>query len=572
LESFRDEKIEVFTLLYPNAFDAANAIGDVWGDRVEVGFGNDSELFNDLTERMDRFDLIDSRATGLGLFALSSGGAGGIGGQGLGGGGGQGFGGGFGGQGFGGGRGGGGFGGAGFRGNQVRGQRFAEQGLRQSLQQDQEATEIDVSRLTPEDIQNLSQAQLLEDPTARRTAISRIIRRQQRATIFVTVARRQNQLIVRTSDPETMKAIQDLIEKIDVPTPLVLLEVKILQIQLGDGFNSVFDYQFADGESAAGQFVDGDSGAIVPPASDGVTQNGAIAGTTPVPLVNVPGTFGAARRAANLAVAGATGNPNMLFQVVDEHFRFRMQMLETKNRVTELASPLLLTANNEVSQLFVGREEPFNVDFSTTTTQSDAAAVTTGSAPIEFRPIGTTLFLTPNINADRTVTLRLITERSERGKSSDDNGSSILVPNGAGGFSTQDVDVVNSKKVTGTFVAKDGHAIAIGGLIDEKTEDIRSEVPVLGKMPVVGFFFRRQMTNRSRTELVIVIRPYVFNTPSEASFASKRVVNELSLHPNALDAQGTLGTFAPHEVVRPNPPTSPLQTIFRFHSVEPKTY
>ncbi len=46
----------------------------------------------------------------------------------------------------------------------------------------------------------------------------------------------------------------------------------------------------------------------------------------------------------------------------------------------------------------------------------------------------------------------------------------------------------------------------------------------------------------------------------------------LSLHPNAPEAVGTMNTFAPNEVVRPNPPQNPLQTIFRFHHVEPKEY
>src|SRR5690606_24344005 len=84
LASFRDERTEVYTLLYPNAHDIASVIRDVFGERVRLSLGSDDQAtFQDLAERLDRFDLIDGRSQGLGLF----GGAGGFGGGGFGGGG-----------------------------------------------------------------------------------------------------------------------------------------------------------------------------------------------------------------------------------------------------------------------------------------------------------------------------------------------------------------------------------------------------------------------------------------------------------------------------------------------------
>ena len=69
LSTFREEKTEVFTLLYPNAIDVATAIRDLYGDRVQLSFGADGEdELNDLQDRFDRFDLINARSQGLGLF------------------------------------------------------------------------------------------------------------------------------------------------------------------------------------------------------------------------------------------------------------------------------------------------------------------------------------------------------------------------------------------------------------------------------------------------------------------------------------------------------------------------
>ena len=112
---------------------------------------------------------------------------------------------------------------------------------------------------------------------------------------------------------------------------------------------------------------------------------------------------------------------------------------------------------------------------------------TPGSTNIQFRPVGTTLLITPNINADRTVTLRILQEVSQV----DTNGANMLIPTNTG-FAPQAVDTVQSRSVSGTVVGKDGLTVAIGGLIEENLTDNRSEVPVLGKLPVIGFFFRSQ--------------------------------------------------------------------------------
>jgi general secretion pathway protein D len=72
--------------------------------------------------------------------------------------------------------------------------------------------------------------------------------------------------------------------------------------------------------------------------------------------------------------------------------------------------------------------------------------------------------------------------------------------------------------------------------------------------------------------LVVLIRPYVFSTPCESAAVGSRLVPGLSIHPKAVDPNGGMNTFLPHEVLRPNPPQTECQTIFRFHSLEPKEY
>lgn len=545
LTSFREEQTEVFTLLYPNPVDVATAIRSIYGDRVILNLEPQwQEIYRDLEERFDRFDLVDQRSQGLGIFQSGNGAGAGGGGTGIGVGGG--------------GRGGsqGGYGGMGSQ-NSFRRQDLISDS--RSARQDARTAMIprreEFKGLTTEEIQTLEAAATGQGKVDQAVLDELLARR--RVNIYVTVIRQHNQLIVRTSDEKTMQQLRDLVKRVDTPTPLVLLEVKILQVDLKDDFTSAFDYQFSDGHTLAGGFTTGN---ILPPVAD---NSGRI--TSPL-----------TRRDSPLVPEGLTdssGKPTrpFTFQFVNDNFRFRMQLLENNNRVTTLATPLLLTANNEVSRLFVGEEVPLNRSYSGPTPLTNATGTTTayaaGSTSIEFRPVGVTLMITPNINADRTVTLRVLQEVSEIKQ----NGATILIPTDTG-FSEQAVDTVQSRTVSGTVVGMDGLTVAIGGLIREQVSDSRAEVPILGKMPVVGFFFRSQESIRSRNELIILIRPYVFSTPAESAASSEELVQNLSIHPKRCDPKGSMNTFAPHEVLRANPPVTECQKVFRFHSLEPKRY
>lgn len=531
LVSFREDYTGSFTLLFPNAFDVATAIRDLYGANVQLTFGDDDGvILDDLQSRFDRFDLIDQRSQGIGALGggLGGGFGGGVGGglNGLGG-----LGGGFGGiggfgsgalgagaGGFGGGGVGGGFsgGGSGFaagRGGSGGG-RGAGAGVGAAPQQQgQQGGQANTG-----------------------------------ATIFVTVIRRHNQLVIRTSDHKVLANLEQLIRTLDVPTPLVLLEVKVLSIDLGHEFNSVFDYQFA-GVSAGGGFT---AGNVLPPLAD----------------------IGAPRpQSFQPLIPQGTGlrPTDLIFQVVSDSFRFRMQLLENQNRVTSVATPMLLTANNEVSRIFIGRSVPITVGFTPPqiVTNGLAAANTVQATPITtITPVGTQLLITPNINADRTVTLRVTQQTS----SVQANGATVPLPNPGGGVTQVPVDVLQQRTFSGTVIAKDGLTVAVGGLIEEELRDVRRGIPVISKMPYVGFLFRSQNTVRTRREQVILLRPFVFFTPTESNCLSRDLLRELSIHPMSPDPTGTLNTFTPRDPLRPDPPLDQWESIFKVHFVSPKDF
>lgn len=490
LGALQAEKTEFFTLLYPNANDVGVAIQNVFGDRVILRTDErGSELITELSERLSRFDLFDRRTQGLG----NSFGGGGAQGQGQ------------------------------YYGNQnglgvdtglsaFGGQGQGYYGSENQQQGIGAAAETPQTRL--DELENLRGRQvdageayersrsLLEGQETTAARLDQLARRY-RSPIFVSIARRQNKIIVRTGDDAALDEIRTIVKRLDVPTALVLLEVRVLSIEHLDGASSFFDYQFAK-DRVAGGFNLGDIAAPIAP--------------------------GLAPAGTGLRAGEA------IFQFVDENFAARIQALERDNRVRSVSTPVLLTANNEVSRLFVGREVPLNRSFTggQVVTNDSATSTVTGSTAIEFRPVGTTLLITPNINADGTVTLRIVQETSNV-----DSTATVLVPSNDG-FEPQTVNVVSSQSVSGTIVAKSDLAVVFGGLVEEGVRVDKEQVPILGDVPLLGVLFQRNNEQKTRREIIIVVRPFVLSTPSESEASSARLLEALGSDPGALDTRARM--------------------------------
>ena len=475
LVGFREEQTEIFTLKYPNVAEVAQGIADLYGDRVHLSLGpdeTDDEMRRDLENRFDRFDVLAERTQNAASYNTFGGNtviAGSVGGYSAGG-----------------------LNHNGVYSSSSRTGRSDDAYRHRSLRNDrndaanERANDEEFRKLTPELVDRVTRA-LRSDVPSREGDVESL--RKRAAAIHVTASRRNNLVVVRSADSRAMEDIRTLVPRLDVPTPLVLLEVQIVSIDLGTDFRSAFDYQFSDGGTSAGFSREN----LAVPPDDGV-----------------------------LAMAGLNSS-DMTFVVVNDNFRARMQLFEQKNRVKTLATPTLLTANNEVSRLFLGEERPLIRSINSQTIVTDNNVATTPNTTTEFRPIGDTLLITPNINADRTVTLRVVQEHSSINK----NAANIPVVTGS---SVQQVpiDTVSTRSIKGTFVAKDGMAVAAGGFIELVDGTRRGQVPVLGDVPLLGFLFRRQEDANARREMVVVLRPHVLNTPADSERLTRDVLGKLA--------------------------------------------
>ncbi|MBQ7667092.1 MAG: type II secretion system protein GspD, partial [Kiritimatiellae bacterium] len=472
LATFREERTESYTLLYPNVLEVASVIYGLYPERVMLSLGEDEILDgekDDISRRFERFDTIAGNG-GSAFMKMDPGASSGVGGSSS-------------------------SGVLTFNGGRV-------------------SMVPSVGRLSAADASGIrASAAASGADAAKAVEEAEAEFRARSANIFVTVSRKNSMLMVRTSDARAMDDIRALVRRLDVPTPMVLLEVRVLELQDADEFNSSFEYEVPAREYHR------DGGAH----TTGVSARSAKAG--------FPGFNPLSSEARSDA---------MSFQVLSWHLNARIQLLEKEGKAKTLATPLLLTANNEVSRLFIGEERPMVRAITSQTIANGDTTITVPQTEIELQSVGTMLLITPNINADRTVTLRLLQENSEISE----GAATIPIYSATDGGIVQNVpvDVVSSRSVTGTFVASDGMTTAVGGLIKEVESEEESRIPILGRLPLLGWLFRSTERVKKRTELIVMVTPHVISTPQEGHATSARVVDALSSHP-ARDGRPSMGVL-----------------------------
>ncbi|MBT5706374.1 MAG: type II secretion system protein GspD [Verrucomicrobia bacterium] len=477
----KEDITRVFTLLHENVISTATAIADLFGERVILSLGSSGGM-----------GMVPGGGGMMG-GGMSGGMGGAMGGGGMIGGGG--LGGAMGGLG-GGGRGGGGFGGGGFGGGLSR-SGGGMQGMGSGMSRQ------DAPTMTTEQIANLEALLMTRAGNQRPTETDLKQITGQEPDIYVTINSQHNLILVRTSDEEAIKDIEILMIELDRPIPQVLLEMKVLELTLGDGFKAAFDLEGVDQQQTGG-----------PPTSQIIN-----------PLNTGLGTVG-----RNVAATGRfpLEDNRFVYQFLNDRFRARVQVMASENRVQELATPMILAANNKQARIFIGEERVLTTGVNTSVVTPGNGATTSTIEPVtEIRDIGNTVVILPHINEDRTVTLTITQDSSSVAV----GAATIPVAGGGGTVTSFNVDTVNTARIEGTIVATNNLTVAIGGLIRQRMSESRQKVPVLGDIPVLGSLFRRDVKENTKTELILLITPRVMRTPAEGQKAIQDRIRSLSDHP-----------------------------------------
>lgn len=177
------------------------------------------------------------------------------------------------------------------------------------------------------------------------------------------------------------------------------------------------------------------------------------------------------------------------------------EALASSSDVRILSRPVLVTANNQEAHILVGSERPF--------IQVSRALPTEAAVRdqiVQYRDVGTKLTIIPTINEDGYVTLDVLQEAS------------------AATAETQfGAPVISTREAATRLLVKAGQTVVIGGLIDRQREQVRSGVPLLKDLPLLGLLFGSNTWRTTETELFLFMTPHVLATDADAARARESI-------------------------------------------------
>ena len=292
--------------------------------------------------------------------------------------------------------------------------------------------------------------------------------------ITITADKPTNSLVI-TADPETYAIVEDIIKKLDIRRSQVLVEGLIAEVSLDTARDLGVEWRVIDQPNGTQVFASAtgsDSTGVLNP----LTAN-------PTALLSTPGfLIGALRNTIRLDFGGEQQLLNI---------PLLLRAFQGNTNVEVLATPNLVTTDNEEAEIVVGEQRPFL----TSVNRIPDAGIVNVSNTFDFRDIGITLRITPQISKGNTVRTELFLEIT-RFVSEPEVGA-----------------VTTTKRSTSTTViVDDGQTIVLGGLIQDAQNEADTSIPCLGNVPLFGFAFRQSDVQSSKTNLLIFLTPHIITT------------------------------------------------------------
>jgi len=288
---------------------------------------------------------------------------------------------------------------------------------------------------------------------------------------------RSNALLLmgRKSDLEALKLV---IASLDVMLEQVMIEAVILSVDLNDdlstGVKWVYNTQMTELNT---EHLAGFKGGSISNATFGALGSG----------LNYYGIFPELNMQALISAAKSDGNARIL------------------------STPVVMTTDNTEAKITVGEERPVISSSINSGTGVNTGSGTAYSArsTYEYRNIGMTLTVTPNINPQGFVVMEITQTADEIGGEKEIDGNKV--------------PVILKREITATVAVQNRATVILGGLVRKYTNKTASKIPLLGDIPLIGWLFSTHDNTDTRSELVVLLTPYVLTTPEQAQREAKRV-------------------------------------------------
>lgn len=300
-----------------------------------------------------------------------------------------------------------------------------------------------------------------------------------------------NALVIR-ADPGTMSEILQTIEKLDVRRAQVLIEAAIVEVTLDTSQSVGVEIAAADAKGETVPFV-----------------STSLEGVISQLFSNIIGEDGDSLNV--LAGLASVTSPTLAAAKIDADaisFGAVVTALATNSDANLLSTPSIMTLDNQEAHILVGREVPFRTGSFTTTGEGSSNPFTT----VNREDVGVELTVTPHVHDQTSVRLDVAQQIT----------NVLATPVGGSAFA----DVVTSKRtIETTILAEDRQTIVLGGLIQDDINDSRSKVPVLGDIPLVGNLFKSRSKTKTKTNLLVFLRPTVIRSKEDAAAVTRDKYN-----------------------------------------------
>jgi general secretion pathway protein D len=307
--------------------------------------------------------------------------------------------------------------------------------------------------------------------------------------VKITADKATNSLIIM-ADKDDYLVLESVIKKLDIARPMVYIEALIMEVRDTDDFSLGVEWRAA---TSAGT-IDGQAAGVY----GGYTKESASTGIAALPTLgpgnslSVPGGFAMGIMAEAISIGGITF-PNLGAAI---------KALKKNELVHIISTPQIMTTDNEEAEISVGE----NIPYKTSTGTSASVAEYTN---FEYKDVGVTLKITPQISQERFVRLNIY-QKVEKLSSKGDNTPTTL-----------------KRTAKTTVVVKDAATVVIGGLIGEDLNSTDYQVPCLGGIPLAGNLFKSTNRGRTKTNLYIFLTPHIIANPAEAEKVYQEKHNQI---------------------------------------------
>ncbi len=290
-------------------------------------------------------------------------------------------------------------------------------------------------------------------------------------SITIVPDKASNTLIIKAGRDD-YNILEGVIKQLDMPRPMVYIEALIMEVNVDKDFNLGVQWQAGEEFGSNKYYGGGFTGKDIMPTVDAT-------GAVSFPEGLALGVF-----SETISIGG------LLFPNIGAI----LQAYQKDEDVHILSTPQLLTLDNEEAEIYVGENVPYQTRAETSTSDIDYSSY-------EYKDVGVTLRITPQINRERFVRLNIFQEVTK------------LVTEAG----TQTVRPTTLKRTTKTTVTiQDKNTIVIGGLIGEDITNTVYKTPCLGDIPFLGWLFKYKSESREKRNLFIFITPHIIENPGEA--------------------------------------------------------